>query len=1489
MAANKPPKKKIPKKEMDRMMREYLDSLSLNEYSNELQGLYKDQPLGPVVNDPFYMGMLNSSKQINPTSFKTVTDASGKQYSIPMYPSPTVDPNEAYTSSPNYLNNVMGVPAEEMRRLLSGGLNGVLQLHNMDNNVYNSVMNKGATPVNRKFGGEAKSNKQLSYEQRLSEYFSTKWGKPLYPTGGPVDPLKPQSSAKDQFLQMLKAGFQSALGQETGTIFDMVPMPSNELGMMSRMGTASKAGNFLKSLFGKKENVSQEVEQARKFFGKEFTPEWTKLGGNNPYSISKHGANVRGRDVLLVKDETTGVIQPFYRRTGMGNRAGDGAENLSTTGTWVPYNGHGEYQGIEGWFMKPGLNRAGDNPLHQSMSNMLNKVYGIGEEGAMNFLNDSELSRLPNIMNPSAANSVFRAYGFEPTHYANQLGIRAHETGGPILAPLAGILSLLGNKQKASDPVQNFTVPSNNKVRRPPSKWSGSDYSPQTFGDAGAEQVRRMWADKVENDNPFNSPEYYSLDEPGIKLTEGHLRGAKIPNRFIIDVKKAGDKYGIDPLDILAVAGKESTFGYGPFGSERVYGNNHIDSKGLFTYNDFTIKPPKTFEEFAFDKGRNIEHGVDFHGHYFESPDGEMEKLYGDEGLKKQYAKYLSKFKDSPDQVSIIDLIARRIKEKGIGAINPGDSSYPERVAEYKQMLLNNRTPIKFQLGGYTMNAQDPLSFIFPSSHLVPAYGKDGMAGYFEDPLMLPHAKGGGFFGGIWKGIKGVGKAIGQGFGAAGDQLLSFAGMPNVIQNSVYDQKAPQWVQSLNKGVGAAATGVLGAMIPGAGLGLSALQGLANRSQGASGGAGGYGGGYSIPQDGNNYNTGSLLAGLSGFGGQMQQQNTFHPFGGAQQLQQMFGGQGFPGQNSQMSPFGPLLANLRGQGNFGGIFGGVNPFGTPGFAENTQPRYYEEGGQVEDNAPPAMIPIQTEKGEVFLHLDGSVTPVNAEKSHKQMDDDEVTDIVPEGTYVASADKKIKMTRKQADEIVMGLKAVPYEEFKKGRIPDEILFSEIFGSVGKLTPAEMTEKILKKFPTVDKSNTWNKNDIFTEITNKENMNNRLPWLEQVILFNESKRQGATASQFKSGGKVVKMDNVRHLPKGGYAVPKFPAGDWVSTAASALPFVLDLFGKNKGSQIDPIARNMILGSAPLYQAGLNANINSQNNQYGTAIQDFTGLGQNLNQFAGLTAGANIAGLAAQDTNFQRFDPTRQDARLANFNTRTPNAVIDALSTPQYDLNALAGTLGPRGFQTFASQLVNNNNQTRNNAIVGQFNQDRGLGLNILGQRNALDTFGQQFNIGQSEKEQQARNQQTAGIFGNVGSYFNRLGDIQSQILPITTQFALQRAGLAGQKEMGAAQNLMNTGSIYAQLGGQGQQPQMKQTGSYDFLKGLIMQNLGTQNQINTIGQNRVNQNRTDFANNPYTLFQPNLQELPQIRQQNIYGNPPSFDDGCVNGVNRFGMPC
>lgn len=456
-------------------------------------------------------------------------------------------------------------------------------------------------------------------------------------------------------------------------------------------------------------------------------------------------------------------------------------------------------------------------------------------------------------------------------------------------------------------------------------------------------------------------------------------------------------------------------------------------------------------------------------------------------------------------------------------------------------------------------------------------------------------------------------------------------------------------------------------------------------------------------------------------------------------------------------------------------------------------RRFQMGGMVG-----GIVPIQTEKGEAIIHLDGTITKSNAVKKHSQMDDEDITDLVPQGTYIASNDPKLKVSRKESEDIFMGIKAQPYEESKQGMIPKEIYFSDLFGKKSKLTIADLAFKIKNKYSTIDRE------DPFTEITNRVNIESRTPWIKALIAFNEEKKNGT----YQYGGPVQFQGG------GGLKLE-----DLLGIAGSAIPWISSLFGGQNQSNVDPITRNMLLGSVPLHTLGLSQNIRSQQGALGQGIDDFTALGKDLEGLAYGQAGSNIAGTLLQETQLPRYDFQSQRSRLQGFNTQAPRSFVNALSTPQYDMRGLAQELGPRGFSSFSNNLVSNQLGTRNQAISNQFNQDRGLDFQRMGMLNQVDMAEQQGNIPIQMQEIQNRNLQRQGVFGNISGLMGNIGNIRSQILPITTQFNLQRAGLDGQIAMGTAQNMQNVASIYGTFNQLGQG---SSDGGMDWLRKLLEQN-------------------------------------------------------------------
>lgn len=187
-----------------------------------------------------------------------------------------------------------------------------------------------------------------------------------------------------------------------------------------------KAVDFGKDLIGR-----GPISKAREMWGADFKPEWIPLG-NGDYSFGNHGGTLAGRNLILLKNNKTGAMQPFYQRTGGGNRPSDGAANIATTGSWVPYYGHDK----TGWFMKPqGSSRLGDEQWHRDAGDYLGKLIGTGQQGSNVYKNDYFNHQMHEVFGEqgqdAAVNRMYRAYGYDPQGFAKTIGVEAaYQQGG---------------------------------------------------------------------------------------------------------------------------------------------------------------------------------------------------------------------------------------------------------------------------------------------------------------------------------------------------------------------------------------------------------------------------------------------------------------------------------------------------------------------------------------------------------------------------------------------------------------------------------------------------------------------------------------------------------------------------------------------------------------------------------------------------------------------------------------------------------------------------------------------------------------------------------------------------------------------------------------------------------------------------------------------------------------------------------------------------
>lgn len=188
------------------------------------------------------------------------------------------------------------------------------------------------------------------------------------------------------------------------------------------------------------------------------------------------------------------------------------------------------------------------------------------------------------------------------------------------------------------------------------------------------------------------------------------------------------------------------------------------------------------------------------------------------------------------------------------------------------------------------------------------------------------------------------------------------------------------------------------------------------------------------------------------------------------------------------------------------------------------PQMFGSLGDIENAQP--IVHIQTEKGEAAVMADGGIVDVKAKVLHDFMNKDKVTDVFPEGTFIASSRKNNSLKKDKAEKIVLGHTPVVYDEFENEGEPKEVKMSDIFVKKEQ-TPAELAKIIAKKFKTVNKLN-----DVYSAVTNEENKIGRLPYLMKLIEMTEKKKgiketqeqeMAEAPLQEKAGGYVKKFQN------------------------------------------------------------------------------------------------------------------------------------------------------------------------------------------------------------------------------------------------------------------------------------------------------------------------------------------------------------------------------
>ncbi|MCA9313154.1 hypothetical protein KDA08_02390, partial [Candidatus Saccharibacteria bacterium] len=216
----------------------------------------------------------------------------------------------------------------------------------------------------------------------------------------------------------------------------------------------------------------------------------------------------------------------------------------------------------------------------------------------------------------------------------------------------------------------------------------------------------------------------------------------------------------------------------------------------------------------------------------------------------------------------------------------------------------------------------------------------------------------------------------------------------------------------------------------------------------------------------------------------------------------------------------------------------------------------------------AMIPIQTEKKELIVLPTGDITKVNAKKRHSQMSADEVTDIVPENSYILSKFGSVDIYKSEADQIILEVENKPYNIHGTNPTPKVKTLGDIMNKK-VMKPADLARLVEQKYKII------NHDDPFTIQTNAINKSRRWEYLQAIIQLSEydKARKGIDNSietqllqnntqvpqmVASNGGKVMRSSGV----------PKAQVGALIASLGASLvgPIIGAVQNKNAAKKAD-----------------------------------------------------------------------------------------------------------------------------------------------------------------------------------------------------------------------------------------------------------------------------------------------------------------------------------
>ena len=493
----------------------------------------------------------------------------------------------------------------------------------------------------------------------------------------------------------------------------------------------------------------------------------------------------------------------------------------------------------------------------------------------------------------------------------------------------------------------------------------------------------------------------------------------------------------------------------------------------------------------------------------------------------------------------------------------------------------------------------------------------------------------------------------------------------------------------------------------------------------------------------------------------------------------------------------------------GGIPQGPQEQGLPNTFNNQQENHYPLGSflpfilddprNTVNAGKRKPMSIQTEKGEFITSPFGDIVQVAAKKKHKDMEDDEVTDITSEGNYIISNSKSMRFKKGQKikgigmDSLTLGRSPIYYKEGEIAMTPKVYKLSDIEPNKSKYTPADAIKKVAKKYPLTDREN-----DPFATRAQVENKQSRIPYIKALVALSELKKV-KPVPQFSNGGTVAPIDNAIkfnrfQIPQldNLYKIPEFPGGGPVQYGGGTYQYE-DYTNKNRRKQF-----NSWLDQASSMYQDYFLNDFAQANDQTSMVEAATVLGQN--KFKGTNEYLYGNQYLSRLDNLQNQQDRSMNAEQAYYQSAgdRENSIIRQGLNAGYAPNQFAG--------------MRTNSIREGNAAIANLGKERRNYTDRYGSTRltATDTYAGRQNQQKAYETEFANNQlQNLGAIATK----NIAGRLQAKsgALGAATQFQLAKTpGNALTDTFKAVQDLISLGanvagmiSGFGNLGGNNQQ--------------------------------------------------------------------------------------